>query len=82
MFAVKHVKRTFQPWPDPRWGKLGRLEVPTVSTLPKFRSSLDWVQKNWKQRLRCQGVLLQGSYYEVSLALVGVVSLAFFYYTI
>jgi hypothetical protein len=27
-------------------------------------------------------VLLQGSYYEVSLALVGVVSLAFFYYTI
>jgi hypothetical protein len=27
-------------------------------------------------------VLLQGSYYEVSLALVGVASLAFFYYTI
>jgi hypothetical protein len=27
-------------------------------------------------------VLLKGSYYEVSLALVGVVSLAFFYYTI
>jgi uncharacterized RDD family membrane protein YckC len=27
-------------------------------------------------------VLLQGSYYEVSLVLVGVVSLAFFYYTI